>query len=138
MSANTVTIRRYCRICKHTTKHTFNEQTGEAKCLARKHQGEVMATALSSKSHPNLFKALLIVAHDNDMINRDNPEPEAIISRKDSDTCAKAEVAVAKLSEYDLETFAIGEETEQQEVVSRDPDLVLAGDILNDYFEGVE
>jgi len=39
MSVKLITIRRYCRVCKHTTKHTFNEVTGQAKCLARKHLG---------------------------------------------------------------------------------------------------
>lgn len=39
MAANVITVRRYCPICRHTTKHNLNTVTGRARCRANRHIG---------------------------------------------------------------------------------------------------
>jgi hypothetical protein len=82
-------------------------------------------------SHPRLYKALDMISHDGgggaghlNYALDDKWEPQ--IGRVDD--------ALKSLSDEELEEFAIGEQTRQDEIAARSPDLTTASKVFNCFF----
>lgn len=93
---------------------------------------------ISNDTHLALWSAILDVFYDNDMINRHSPLPIAVQIRHTEDEARRANDALTKLNVRDRTSYAIGEETDQKRIESIDPDLKIAGNILNEIFETYE
>lgn len=100
-----------------------------------------MTTRIDRHNYPGIFTVCLAILGDSGAINRvDTPEGWAslifLLPAHPADGFGRMEAAVCELAGTDdLNTLAIGEESEAQAVADRDPDLLKLHGILNRWFE---
>jgi hypothetical protein len=85
---------------------------------------------ITKTTHPCLFAAM-------EHITGANQESYVILEPWDT-VAADIEVALTQLTPEELETFAIGEETEMMAVIGEKYDLTTAHVFLNEFFEGLD
>jgi hypothetical protein len=69
-------------------------------------------TTISKETYPLLYKGWLMIQLDSGAINRHEPQKHSFETAERPDELAIAEAQLAQLSDEELETFCIGEESE--------------------------
>lgn len=94
---------------------------------------------VTAETHPSLWNAFKLIDHDNGVghyqriFNKQSPDfVECDFTQEQLDI---ANAALVGLSDWDFETFVIGEETDQEVVKLSVPGLDIASLILNKYFD---
>lgn len=96
---------------------------------------------------PQIFKVALEIGYDNGMINRFETgiwETEEHFVRKSCKiigmysvmSCIKLEIFLSDMTDNQLETIAVGEETEMKALMWNAPDVQFANALFNNIFEG--
>ena len=83
---------------------------------------------LTKKNYPNLYAAFEIVSHDVDVSG-----PFMIPDQLSKELPAMEE-ALSNLSPEDLETFCIGEQTDQEAILKRHPALAEVNSLISAHF----